>query len=234
MDFSRVAKGEHVKTIRPPMTPLLDLDVAKRDLSPYREQIQNMMKEAMALTVDSEESNAMAVELGIRAKKLNKIVEAEKKRITEVPSDFVKAVRNFCKEFFQDTLKRIEEITKQKVKVYQDILKLERRKAEETAKKAIEDLQKKIDKEAKKAGVEAPQIDTPVISQAPKVTRTDSGSAYIRKKWVFEIIDLKKLPDQYFIPASPDEAAIQKAINAGIRQIPGVRIYQETKTIFRS
>lgn len=233
MDFSRVAKEEKVKTKRPPMTPILDLDVAKRDLSPYREQIANMVKEAMTLTVDSDETNALAVELGTRAKKLNKIIKAEKERITEVPSDFVKAVRNFCKGF-QDDLNRVEEITKLKIKVYDDILKLERRKAEEAAKKATEDLQKKIDKEAKKTGVEAPKIEAPVMPEPPKVTRTDSGTSHIRKQWTFEIINPKVVPPEYLTKPVPDYHKIKEAVKAGIREIAGVRIYQETKTIFRS
>jgi len=233
MDFSRVAKGKKVETIRPPMTPILDLDVAKRDLSPYREQVGNMVKEAMALTVDSEESNAIAVELGTRAKKLNKIVEAEKKRITEIPSDFVKAVRNFCKGF-QDDLNRVEDITKQKTKVYDDILKLERRKIELEAQKATEKLQKKIDREAAKAGVEAPKIETPVMPELSNVTRTDSGSSYMRKKWIAEVIDEDLVPMEYKTKPIPDLPKINKAVKAGIREIAGVRIYQETKTIFRS
>lgn len=233
MKFSTVVDKQ--MTIRPPMTPILDLDVAKRDLSPYREQVANMVKEAMALTVDNDESNAMAVQLGTQAKKLNKTLEDEKKRIIEQPfikkvNAFIKAVRNLCKSF-QDDLKHVEDITKQKTKIYQNKIKLKHRKAQEEARKAVEELQKKIDKEAKKAGVEAPKIEAPVIPESPKVTRTDSGTSHIRKEWIFEITDPKKIPREYM---KVDEQAIRKAVKAGIREIVGVRIYQETKIIYRS
>lgn len=232
MDFSAVAKKtENQSTnIRPPATPILDLDVAKRDLSPYREQIANMVKEAMALTVENDETNAMANELGNQAKKLNKTIEAEKKRIIEQPNDFIKAVRNFCKSF-QDQLAKVEYTLKQKITTYQTKRELERRKAEEEARKATEALQKKIDKEAKQAGVEAPKIETPVIPEPSKVTRTDSGTSHIRKEWTFEITDPGNVPREYM---KVDEQAIRKAVKAGIREIAGVRIYQETKTVFRS
>lgn len=230
MDFSAVVNEEQVKTIRPPATPILDLDVAKRDLSPYREQIANMVASAMALTVDCEETNAMAVELGTQAKKLNRMIEAQKKQITEIPNDFVKAVRNFCKAF-QDDLIRIEKITKKKVNIYQNKLELEQRKAEEKARKATQELQRKINKEAEKAGVEAPKIETPIMPEPPKVTRTDSGSSYIRKEWTFEIINPKSIPREYM---KVDEQAIRKAVKAGVREISGVRIYQETNTVYRN
>lgn len=229
MDFSKVTKTNSIKA-KTPMTPILDLDVAKRDLSPYREQIANMVKEAMALTVDNDESNAIAVELGTQAKKLNKTIEAKKKRIIEQPNDFIKAIRNFCK-MFQDQLAKVESTVKQKITIYQTNRELERRKAEEEARKAAKELQRKIDKEAKKTGVEAPQIEAPVIPEPPKVTRTDSGTSHIRKEWTFEITEPWSVPREYM---KIDEQAIRKAIKAGIREIAGVRIYQETKTVFRS
>lgn len=213
-----------------PLTPVLDLDVAKRNLSPYREQIVNMVKEAMALTIENDESNTIAVELGTQAKKLNKTIEAEKKRIIERPNDFIKAVRNFCKSF-QDQLEKIEYTLKQKITTYQTKRELERRKTEEETRKAAEELQKKIDKEAKKAGVEAPKIETPIIPEPSKVIRTDSGTSHIRKEWTFEITEPWNVPHKYM---KVDEQAIRKAVKAGIREIAGVRIYQETKTVFRS
>lgn len=234
MDFSVVAKRVDGQ-IRPPETPILDLDCAKRDLSPYREQIANMVKEAMALIVDNDESNTIAVELGTSAKKLNKTIEIEKKRIIGTPQiqevlDFVKSFKNFCKGF-QDDLVKVENITKQKVGTYGVKVELNRLKTEEAARKAVEELQRKIDKEAKKTGVEAPKIETPVIPEPPKVTRTDSGTSHIRKDWTFEIIDHGNIPREYM---KVDEQAIRQAIKAGIREIAGVRIYQETKTVFRS
>lgn len=232
MDFSAVAKKTKNQStnIRPPATPILDLDVAKRDLSPYREQIANMVKEAMALTVENDETNAIAVELGTQAKKLNKTIEAEKKRIIDQPNDFIKAVRNFCKSF-QDDLVRVENITKQKVSTYGAKVELNRRKAEEAARKAIEELQKKIDKEAQKAGVEAPKIETPVMPESPKVTRTNSGTSYIRKEWTFEITEPWNVPREYM---KVDEQAIRKAVKAGIREIAGVRIYQKINPNYRT
>ena len=228
MDFSAVVQKK--EEIRPPATPILDLDVAKRDLSPYREQIANMMKEAMAITVENDESNSLAVELGTQAKKLNKTIEAEKKRIIEQPNDFIKSVRNFCKSF-QDQLAKVEYTLKQKITTYQTKRELERRKAEEEARKATEALQKKINKEAQKAGVEAPKIEAPVMPEPPKVTRTDSGTSHIRKEWAFKITESWNIPREYL---KVDEQAIRQAIKSGIREIPGIEIYQETKTVFRS
>jgi hypothetical protein len=154
----------------------------------------------MALTVDSEESNAIAVELGTRAKKLNKTLEVEKKRIIDQPNDFIKAVRNFCKSF-QDQLIRVEQTIKQKITTYQ---------------------------------TKREKIETPVMPELSNVTRTDSGSSYMRKKWIAEVIDEDLVPMEYKTKPIPDLPKINKAVKAGIREIAGVRIYQETKTVFKS
>lgn len=58
---------------------------------------------------------------------------------------------------------------------------------------------------------------------APRKVETQSGEARFRKTWRFEIVDLEKLPAEYW---TPDEAKIKKVISAGMT-IPGVNSFQE-------
>jgi hypothetical protein len=53
----------------------------------------------------------------------------------------------------------------------------------------------------------------------------DYGStAYVRKVWTFELVDLAQVPREYL---SLDVEAVREAINKdAVRQIPGLRIYQ--------
>ena len=69
------------------------------------------------------------------------------------------------------------------------------------------------------------------MQEAPKVTRTEAGSSSQRKIWTFEITDEKAVPAEYRII---DEQLIKDAIKQGARSIPGVRIFEETKVIFRT
>jgi hypothetical protein len=62
-------------------------------------------------------------------------------------------------------------------------------------------------------------------------TRGDFGAvATLRSVWTFEVMDRSKIPADYLMV---NEAAIKGAVKAGIREIPGVRIYQEQSAVVR-
>ncbi len=50
------------------------------------------------------------------------------------------------------------------------------------------------------------------------------------KRWVFEVTDPNAVPREYL---EVNETAIRKAVQGGIREIPGVRIYQDTSLSLR-
>ncbi|GAB3953242.1 hypothetical protein GCM10028805_36530 [Spirosoma harenae] len=52
----------------------------------------------------------------------------------------------------------------------------------------------------------------------------------VQMKWTFEIVDPNQVPNGYWVI---DETAIKADIASGVRQIPGVRIYEEATTTFR-
>lgn len=52
----------------------------------------------------------------------------------------------------------------------------------------------------------------------------------VQLKWAFEITDRNQVPNGYWVI---DEAAIKNDIAKGVREIPGVRIYEEAITTYR-
>jgi hypothetical protein len=100
------------------------------------------------------------------------------------------------------------------------------KKAEEERLEAI----RKAEVEAKKNEVQAPVVVAPVVQEAPKVTRTESGSAFSKKPWVFEVINEVEVEEKY---KSIDEKKIRDAVRMGVREAKGIRIYQETQINFR-
>lgn len=52
----------------------------------------------------------------------------------------------------------------------------------------------------------------------------------VQMRWGFAITDPNQVPNGYWII---DESAIKKAVADGVREIPGVRIYEEAITTFR-
>ena len=59
---------------------------------------------------------------------------------------------------------------------------------------------------------------------------TDEGSMTRTKKWVYEVVDESKIPNQF---TSPDDKKIKSAIKAGIREIDGTKIYEVEEISFR-
>lgn len=102
--------------------------------------------------------------------------------------------------------------------------------ARKAAEERLEAL-RKAEEEAKKIEVVAPTVVAPVVQEAPKVTRTESGSASQRKVWTFEVVNEAEVPREFL---AVDEGRIRDAVKMGVRSIPGVRIFEETKTIFRT
>lgn len=52
----------------------------------------------------------------------------------------------------------------------------------------------------------------------------------VQLRWTFEVVDRNQVPNGYWII---NEGAIKADIAQGVREIPGVRIYEETITTFR-
>ncbi|MFA5377585.1 MAG: hypothetical protein WC455_17675 [Dehalococcoidia bacterium] len=208
----------------------LDLDTVRPKFDDYRTEAVRIAAEAKALTVQDQESLNIAVMLGGNAKKIGKAIDVQRKGIILEPSEFVKGVNGICKAI-TDQLDEAERTAKGKINQYQARVLMEQRERQKKADEEARNLQEAVNKEAKEKGIEAPVVVAPVVQSAPKVTRTESGSASQRKVWSFEIVDGDKIPREYLIIESQK---IRDAIKMGVREIPGVRIFEETKTIFRT
>ena len=235
LDFNAALKPETFETPPPaaPPTPAAsfgDIGAVKKALAEYDESIASMVQQADALEVTDEESNVLAVEMAGQIKKLNKAVEALRKKFVEEPKAYAKSVDALAKSY-KDRFDRIERGLKTKIAQYQSRVELERRKKEEAARQAAAEAQRKLDEEAEAAGVEPVRLDQMIMPEPEKVTRTGSGAAYQRKAWTFEIEDEALIPREYLVV---DEKAIREAVKAGVRNISGVRIFEENRTVIRT
>lgn len=232
MDFAVVldeAREPEVMGIPEPQNPL-ELAPIKRRLAKYDLEIDGMVADAQALEVKDEVSNVRAVELAGDIKKLNKAIEALRTDFKKPALDYGRAVDNLAKHY-QDRLNTSERVLKQKAGQYQAKVELERRKAQEEVRKAAEEAQKRIDSEAKAAGVESVKIETPIVPEAPKATRTEKGTMTFKEVWKFKVSNPQEVPRDYLMV---DESAIRKAVQAGMRNIPGVEIYSEKEAVLRT
>lgn len=95
----------------------------------------------------------------------------------------------------------------------------------------------KAAKAAAEAAAAAVEVPAPVIVPdivMPSTTstkRTETGTAFISRRWAWELTDAGQVPRQYL---KIDDVAINRAVRDGIRQIAGINIFEATETKFRS
>jgi hypothetical protein len=127
-------------------------------------------------------------------------------------------------EAYEAEQRAIREEAARKAREAEEALKKEKDAAARAA------LERTIAEETEAANAPVQVAVAPVIPEIPKAVRTESGSAHQRMTWTFEIEDGTKVPRAYL---AIDEQKIRQAVKAGIRQIPGVRIFEQASTTFR-
>jgi hypothetical protein len=145
-----------------------------------------------------------------------------KKRIEELRLFFTKPLNDHIKEInasfksASNPLEQIEKDVKSKVGDF--------RRAEAAR---IEKEQEKLRKKAAEMKTEKKQDEynnkAEEMKQETKV-ESESGSLRVRKVWKFELINADEIPREYLMV---NETAIRRAIADGVRQINGVRIYED-------
>jgi len=79
--------------------------------------------------------------------------------------------------------------------------------------------------EARRIGVPVPPTPKVEVGGPSKTIRTTQGSGTIARRWHYEITDPTLVPREFCVPA---HGLIRDAVDAGARDIPGVRIYDDT------
>lgn len=68
------------------------------------------------------------------------------------------------------------------------------------------------------------------VKEAARVTSISGAKATATRKWKGEVKDFGLIPRQYLMP---NQRAIDAAISGGVREIPGVLIYEDIQTAIR-
>lgn len=98
-------------------------------------------------------------------------------------------------------------------------------KSQQEADRAAQQMAKALEtqqaaEDAQKAAEKAGQV------QSANLTGEYGSTGYASRRWTFEVENLAAVPRHYM---AIDNAAIREAIASGVREIPGLRIYQEEK-----
>ena len=199
------------------------METPDEKLGEIAKDLEVITAEADTYTIQSQKDIAIATEFLVK-------VKARAKRIEELRQFFVKPLNDQVKAIndrFKAVIKPLEEIeAKVKRSISDYTLEQERLRREEERK--LQELHAKEmakkEKAAEKAGTEFVPTVAPKIEKSMPSVKTESGKTTTIKVWKFEVTEAAAVPREYLVV---DETLIRKAVQAGAREIPGVRIYED-------
>jgi regulator of protease activity HflC (stomatin/prohibitin superfamily) len=208
-------------------------EVAARteQLEKHDAQLVRFQQTAESIVVSDDETLTAAAVLVKEIRSQVNAIETERKELVKPFNDGVKAINTKAKAITMP-LNELRTAVEQKMIAYQD----ERRREEERKRKEAEE---KALAEAAKAEAEGePEKADAIVEVAaqqtapPKTEAVKSAFATtsVRKTWTFSVENLGEVPRQYMVL---DVTAVRAAIKSGVREIPGLKIYEERKTLVR-
>lgn len=233
----------------------------QRTFESYRDELKQIEARATAIRVVDDSTRMMALEFGAQSQALIKKIKVKMEGMIQEPNDYVGKVRNIAKGLIEP-LESIKKQSGAKIDTW--LAEERRRKAEleEKARREARELQDRLNREAREkaeaeararaeeeakernvpveevpvvvAPVEEVKIFEPVVEQTPTTVRAESGAGTAFQKdgrWVYKVVDMAKVPVEFLLTNGP---LINQKIKFGVREIPGLEIYQEDrKTMFR-
>lgn len=204
----------------------------------------------MALKVSDDDTCKAALEQGKKVSAFSKAIEAKYKELVAPYNDKIKEIRTAKDKILisceqgtghvkrelavweqqlakrrQEEFEKAEKIRRQKELEAQVALEAEKEEADSIAMFGSEEDKKRLEITQTVAAERVTATIAKEHRQQEKAIESMKVSG-TRQTWTFEITDAAAVPREYLVV---NETAIRKAMNAGARDIPGVRIYQETK-----
>jgi hypothetical protein len=195
-------------------------------LSQFEADVNNKIKSllrvmGMVEVVNDEGDKAMVSGAIKEGKQLIKMVSDARKAITNPLQEEIKHWISKEKELIapiEEAMQRADQLIKQfnaRIAAEQQAL-LEKIEREEAAKLAQDDRQ-----------AEQVRQESEFKRQLAQASHSTDG---VRMVWSFEVENLSTVPRDFLML---DEQKIRNAIRTGIREIPGIKIYQKQQTVYR-
>lgn len=201
-----------------------------------RKKIDEINEMPVLCRVDFEKTSEWLKLVAGTEKNIKKL-EKEKCAPHKAEIDAIKAV--FAKPL--ELLATAQQIAREKLNAY---LMAERKIAEDNARREFADRQKEAQKELRKLDRKEKTADKYDVATAnalresiadkrqdiidkataPIEINQSGENASVRMVWAFDIKDIAQIPSEYLVL---NEKAVREAIKAGVREIPGLKIYQK-------
>jgi len=184
--------------------------------------VSTLQKKANELEIIDSKTQEQGNDMRSEVRKIEKKIEERRKYFTAPMNEIIKKINNQAKDL-KKPLQEVNSIISQKIFDYQDKLEIEKRKAEERAKKKIE---KDVEKGKPAPAIPVPQIESNIQSEKSTTTMIDNWKAEVTNekdfiKWAFDNNEL-----QYFEINMKNLNALAK-LKKDIQGVPGVRFYND-------
>lgn len=202
-----------------------------QEVSTIVTEVTTYKQQAEAVVIKTDEDYAKVIDtLGVLTKR-KKDMDETRKFFTVPLNDQVDAIN----AKFMPNIKAVDEIItifKTKAGAFFTV-KEQKRLAEEARLKKIRD-----DADAKRIASGKQYITEPIrqVAEVQKTTKTESTQSTVSKVWKFELLSSKELPDDIkvliwneAVKKGIANVIIGKMVKAGMHEIKGVRIYQDTQ-----
>lgn len=202
-------------------------------IAPLSERAVALSLEVGALTIIDDETDLRMAELEAQAASIRKQLDDERSYYT-TPYEKVKKLIIATFKPAQELIKETERAAKGKRGAYFMAKREAARKEQERLRKLAEKKQERQIAKAEARGEEppAPIIPMPVVAAPAKTVRTASGTSTIRLNWTWEFESDERTMVEACAKAgllealSVNRVAVNKLVAAGLRQIPGARVFE--------
>lgn len=216
--------------IRQEEPSVFDLEIAKSKMNGA--SVNELVEKSESFSVGSAQEAEQGLSLAMQSRKLYNSIENTRKEIVRPHLDFQRSIKAYA-DGFSSALKKMERNLLGKVEGFQKEQEREAARLHAIKVKKEEEERRKIEEANKKAEVKipVPTVPTPApYIPPPQKIAVEDGISRTEQVWKFDINDASIIPREYLII---DERAIKHSIKAGIRSIPGVKIYSEQVKKYR-
>lgn len=202
-----------------------DLDA---EVLPIKEATDRLHSLAIERRITSNSDLAPVTEDSALIKRLLKDVEDRRLTYSKPLNDFLTVVNAYFRSL-SGPLEAADKLNRDKTRAFLAEVERQRREAEaiEEAKLALA----RREAELKGGEITVDLTPVPMPEATPAHVRTAMGTMGTRTEPKWELEDLAKVPTEYLML---DTVKVRRCVRAGVRQIPGIRIWEEQNITIRS
>ena len=203
----------------------------EKELTPIKTEVISLKEKADALVILNDDDYNHATEFAGFVNDKSKSIEKMRKFFVDPLNAQVKSINAMFNPEI-DEADAIVKIVKGKMGTYFQKKEEERLKEE----KRLQDIRDKANAKREEKGIEPIAEPVKQVSEVARTVTTGTKQSTVKKVWKHEIESIDKLPDDVkkaiFAEAYNKgiiSTVVQKFVNAGIREMSGVRIYEDVQ-----